>query len=31
MPYEIFEGKKFLSYLTKFLKHFEFNYDWKNK
>ena len=27
MPYEIFEGKKFLSYLTKFLKHFEFNYD----
>jgi len=27
MPYEIFDGKKFLSYLFKFLKHFEFNYD----
>jgi len=27
MPYEIFDGKKFLSYLAKFLKNFEFNYD----
>lgn len=27
MPYEIFDGKKFLSYLKEFLKHFEFNYD----
>ncbi len=27
MPYEIFDGRKFLSYLKEFLKHFEFNYD----